>query len=183
MLDLIIPFQCSSAKIILKQLFLSILQLKSFHQSERSKYASGFIFTYVGIYGDITTKAINNVNNRGNVKKLHIGHKAKQNRKNARRPITVAVGMAAGANISHLSSTLAISFTQKDRYKNIPMLQATHSNPRFNALDSFVSEQQCKEIGMKIPTIDDEDSRSKPDESFKSLVPPIKPRGLGAIIH
>jgi len=95
--------------------FLFHTPTRSFHQSERSKYESGFIFTYVGIYGDITTKAINNVNNRGNVKKLHIGHKAKQNRKNARRPITVAVGMAAGANISHLSSTLAISFTQKDR--------------------------------------------------------------------
>jgi len=63
------------------------------------------------------------------------------------------------------------------------MLQATHSNPRFNALDSFISEQQCKEIGMKIPTIDDEDGRSKPGESFKSLVPPIKPGELGTVIH
>eukprot|EP01018_Ginkgo_biloba_P021097 Gb_38786 [translate_table: standard] len=77
---------------------------------------------------------MNNVNKRGNVRKLQIGHKAKQNRKNARRPSTVAVGMAAGANISHLSSSLAISCTQNDRYKKIPVLQATHKKPRFNAV-------------------------------------------------
>lgn len=51
-------------------------------------------------------EAINNVNKRGRVRKLQIGHRAKESKKKETTPSRVTYGKAEIQNDSHFSSNL-----------------------------------------------------------------------------
>jgi hypothetical protein len=77
---------------------------------------------------------MNNVKSSGSVKIPQIGQRAIENKRQAVKPIKVALGIAAGAISSHFSSVLMIWRSQTAKYAKITEFMAKQTKPKLNGI-------------------------------------------------